>query len=86
MTDMLPRRPIRTNRSFAQSLLVVAVAVAPLLGCDRSCAKLADRLCEQVSLSNAKNADEQCEAWRARTRRVSPSTCQSTLRLLQEPR
>jgi hypothetical protein len=75
---------VRLARSF------IAVAAAPLAlfsaGCDRSCARLAEQLCEQASMSNAKNADEICETWRTRVSRVSPTTCQGALRRLGQQR
>lgn len=65
-------------------LVALAVAGTALLsGCDRSCPRLADKLCEQASLSGDKNADEQCEAWKARTKRVSKESCQTALKHLE---
>jgi hypothetical protein len=58
-----------------------AVVVA-LSGCDRTCEKLADRLCEQASLANDKNAASQCEAWRERTSRVPSAACAGALQRL----
>jgi len=69
----------RTVRAAAAVLVVAALG-----GCDRSCAKLADRLCERASLSGDKNAAEQCDKWRDRARRVSKETCQAGLRALEQ--
>lgn len=63
------------------------VALAALgAGCDRSCSKLADQLCERAEQNNEKNADELCERWRERTRRVGAETCQAALRTLDRDR
>ncbi len=67
-------------------LVLLAVLAVAASGCDRSCGKLADKLCERVSMSNDKNPAEQCEKWRDRTKRVSPQTCQAALRTLEQDR
>ncbi len=64
--------------------LCATVTVGP--GCDRSCSKLADQLCERAELYNEKNADELCERWRERTKRVGGETCQAALRTLDRDR
>lgn len=64
--------------------LLALVAFGP--GCDRSCSKLADQLCERAELYKEKNADELCERWRERTKRVGSETCQAALRALDRDR
>ncbi len=62
----------------------LAFCCASLLGgCDRSCSRLADKLCEQASTSGDKNAEESCEAWKARSKRVSKETCQAALKHME---
>lgn len=74
------------SRALRSLTLVAALALGSLTllgGCDRSCARLADKLCEQASLAGDKTADEQCESWKARTKRVSKESCQAALKHLE---
>lgn len=77
---------LRISTRAGATLLLAGLALLGLGGCDRSCSRLADRLCEQASLSGDKNAAEQCELWRARTKRVSKESCQAALRRLDQQR
>lgn len=74
------------TRSLPALVVLCGAVLALGTGCDRSCSKLADKLCERVSLSNDKNPAEQCDKWRERTKRVAPQTCQAALRTLQQDR
>lgn len=74
----------RHSGSAAGLWFAVVLGVAVQLGgCDRSCSRLADKLCEQASMSGDKNAEENCESWKARTKRVSKESCQAALKHLE---
>lgn len=77
-------RRILTRPTALAAKLLAVLALLASSGCDRSCSRLADRLCEQASLSGDKNAAEHCEAWRARAKRVSRESCQAALRRLDQ--
>ena len=77
-----PSKRLGTLAFWALRIAVVVLSLAAVGGCDRSCSRLADKLCEQASTSGDKNAEEQCESWKARTRRVSKESCQVALKQL----
>lgn len=89
-------RPIRRSLILQSNRLISGLALSAGLwwalvlggatmlgGCDRSCSRLADKLCEQASMSGDKNAEEHCESWKARTKRVSKESCQTALKHLE---
>ena len=77
---------LATTTAKTWLLMTIAALAVTATGCDRSCSKLADKLCERASLSNDKNPAELCDTWRDRTKRVSVETCQNGLRLLERDR
>jgi hypothetical protein len=79
-------RRISTRPTAFAALLLAALVLLASSGCDRSCSRLAERLCEQASLSGDKNAAEHCEAWRSRAKRVSKESCQAALTRLDQQR
>lgn len=70
---MRPFRPLRA--------LLAVLALAAAAGCERPCAVLADRLCEQAG-----DDDQACEAWRERISRVPSQTCENGLKALDRER
>lgn len=61
--------------------LAALALVAATTGCERPCAVLADRLCEQAG-----DDDQACEQWRERISRVPSQTCENGLKALDRER
>lgn len=78
---MRPTTPVTASRSSDNVVRTVAgrlvlLVAGVLTGCDRPCHDLAEQLCA------ASRSDSDCDAWRARTARVTDATCAAALQRL----
>ncbi len=76
-SDAQGRRRHGLQRATEAAAWALALAAA-LVGCNRPCDQLAQRLCERAS------TDEACEAWKERIGRVQPASCEAGLRALDQ--